>query len=620
MNGFKLYDWMPFFAAVRDKLLVIGELPTDERDRQMSELAESLYVELGRNPPILNEIYWPVNPFTFIYSLASRHASKTLSKQDFYAWVVAQMELSASAPTDRIFPTPQPDVVIAGYSGTNEPLDSAGVNETWRIFKIVATATQVDDLSKTDYDKFQDIKGIALGIATQSMFLIKPEIYLPLDSSGALGLLHRDLPHEFGSAKTVQKNIRKNISTLNDTLKLIFARFPEAKPYEINFFGYAMLQKSDAKRHAKFKKDPNYDIYCAEVERIAKLIGWQDNAATPAAPTAHTGATVAQTKAPLNRIFYGPPGTGKTYHTVNAAVEICDPDFYQENKDRDELLDRFDQLRSDKQVEFVTFHQSFDYEYFVEGLKAETTDDGGIRYEVGEGIFKRLCERAQHKEGVPHVLIIDEINRGNLSKIFGELITLLEESKRIGNKEALRATLPYSNKSFGVPANLYLIGTMNTADRSIALLDTALRRRFEFVEMMPDSSLLRDVVIDDINVATMVDAINARIAAIYDRDHQIGHAYFMSSSAAPSVAELADVFRHKVLPLLQEYFYDDWEKIDVVLNHNKFVVADDMPPMPDNDWIDANKKLWRFDYTALYNRDKYRRIYESRADDSATDE
>ena len=361
-----------------------------------------------------------------------------------------------------------------------------------------------------------------------------------------------------------------------------------------------------------------HKIRSAEEKRLGKkpldffappLDSWRDTPSDDSEPIA------------LNRIFYGPPGTGKTYHTVNAAVKICDPDFYQSNKDnRDELLDRFDQLRSDKQVEFVTFHQSFDYEYFVEGLKAETTDDGEICYEVGKGIFKRLCERAQHKEGVPHVLIIDEINRGNLSKIFGELITLLEESKRIGNKEALRATLPYSNKSFGVPANLYLIGTMNTADRSIALLDTALRRRFEFVEMMPDSSLLRDVVIDDINIAAMLDAINARIAAIYDRDHQIGHAYFMSVSVAPSVAELADVFRHKVLPLLQEYFYDDWEKIDVVLNHNKFVVADDMPPMPDNDWIDANKKLWRFDYTALYNRENYRRIYESRADDSAIDE
>ncbi len=620
MNGFKLYDWIPFFAAVRDKLLVIGESPADKRDRQMNELAESLYGELSKKQPIQIQSYWPVNPFTFIYSLASKHADETLSKQNFYEWVVEKMELTASAPTDRVFPTPS-QALIMGHAGTNQPLDSVGVDETWRIFKIIAKATRADDLSHIDCIKILAIKGIAIKNSTQSMFLVNPKLYLPLDASGVLAVLHLKFPNDFDSADDVKKKITKNECTLDEVHESIFARFPGLKPCEINLFGF--VKKQEIKdNHAKFKKNnENYDSYCAEVERIAKLIGWQDNAATTAAPTAHTGATVAQTKAPLNRIFYGPPGTGKTYHTVNAAVEICDPDFYQSNKgNRDELLDRFDQLRSDKQVEFVTFHQSFDYEYFIEGLKAETTDDGEIRYEVGEGIFKRLCERAQHNEGVPHVLIIDEINRGNLSKIFGELITLLEESKRIGNKEALRATLPYSNKSFGVPANLYLIGTMNTADRSIALLDTALRRRFEFVEMMPDSSLLRDVVIDDINVATMVDAINARIAAIYDRDHQIGHAYFMSSSAAPSVAELADVFRHKVLPLLQEYFYDDWEKIDVVLNHNGFVVADDMPPMPDNDWIDANKKLWRFDYTALYNRENYRRIYESRADDSAIDE
>ena len=605
MSGFKLYDWIPFFAAVRDKLLVVGGLPARERDEKINTWSRNLF---GAQSAIVQESELPVHPFTFIYTLASKGRRKDAAK--FYAGVSAEMELNSLALTDFVYPAP------SRYSAVGRNLDC---NRVWEIFDAVGNQKHATKLLPNDvFLEFLGMHVVGLANLTQSAFLINPNIYLPLDNTGFLGL---DYPEKFASLAVAKKKIASGTFNFHDVMESIFACLPDVKPYEINLFGYVMLKKSDEASHTKFKNDPDYDSYCAEVERIAKLIGWQDNAAATAAPTTRTDATVAKTKAPLNRIFYGPPGTGKTYHTVNAAVEICDPDFYQSNKgNRDELLDRFDQLRSDKQVEFVTFHQSFDYEYFVEGLKAETTDDGGIRYEVGEGIFKRLCERAQRKEGVPHVLIIDEINRGNLSKIFGELITLLEKSKRIGNKEALRATLPYSNKSFGVPANLYLIGTMNTADRSIALLDTALRRRFEFVEMMPDSSLLRDVVIDDINVATMVDAINARIAAIYDRDHQIGHAYFMWSSAAPSVAELADVFRHKVLPLLQEYFYDDWEKIDVVLNHNGFVVADDMPPMPDNDWIDANKKLWRFDYTALYNRDKYRRIYESRADDSATDE
>ena len=315
----------------------------------------------------------------------------------------------------------------------------------------------------------------------------------------------------------------------------------------------------------------------------------------------------------LNRIFYGPPGTGKTHRTVAEAVAICDAEYYATHQaDRKKLRQKFDELGQDGRIEFVTFHQSFDYDDFIEGLKAETTDDGQLRYGVADGVFKQFCEHAQDNEDLSHVLIIDEINRGNIAKIFGELITLLEESKRLEGDEELQVTLPYSKEPFGIPENLHLIGTMNTADRSIALLDTALRRRFEFVEMMPDSNLLRDINIDGINIAKMLDAINARIAAIYDRDHQIGHAYFMSLSASSSVAELANVYQSSVLPLLQEYFYDEWEKIDVVLNRNGFVVADAMPampPMPNGDWVDADKKLWRVNDSELDNAAAYQKIY-----------
>ena len=289
---------------------------------------------------------------------------------------------------------------------------------------------------------------------------------------------------------------------------------------------------------------------------------------------------------PLNQILYGPPGTGKTWNTVNHAVAIIKKwpvEKLLENEKREVIKKRFDdELTNDKgQIHMVTFHQNYSYEDFIEGIrpvldnetgKKELADKGDVRYELSPGVFKKIVERARNDEEQNYVLIIDEINRGNIAKIFGELITLIEPSKRLRGNDAATVTLPYSkDKPFGVPKNLYLIGTMNTADRSIALLDTALRRRFDFVEMMPRPDLLKDdqkKELEGVDCQQLLSVMNERIRILHDREHQIGHTYFMEVSDMDS---LAKTFKNKIIPLLQEYFYDNWEKIDLVLNENGFI-------------------------------------------------
>ncbi|MFW7387483.1 AAA family ATPase [Vagococcus fluvialis] len=211
----------------------------------------------------------------------------------------------------------------------------------------------------------------------------------------------------------------------------------------------------------------------------------------------------------------------------------------------------------------VTFHQSYGYEDFIEGIYAETID-GQINYEVKDGVFKRFCDKASRFPNQNFLFVIDEINRGNISKIFGELITLIESSKRLGNVEEVKVKLPYSGSDFGIPKNISILGTMNTADRSIAMMDTALRRRFEFIEMMPDANVIRDEVglIENIDIASILETMNQRIEYLYDREHTLGHAFFLGIG---TLKELKLIFENKLIPLLQEYFFEDYQKIQAIL-------------------------------------------------------
>jgi 5-methylcytosine-specific restriction protein B len=211
-------------------------------------------------------------------------------------------------------------------------------------------------------------------------------------------------------------------------------------------------------------------------------------------------------------------------------------------------------------VHLCTFHPGYGYEDFIEGFRPKSAN-GQMLFQMESGIFKRLCEIAERQPSNDFFLIIDEINRGDVPRIFGELITVIEQDKR-----KLPIMLPVSGTRFAVPPNVFLIGTMNTADRSISLLDAALRRRFGFVELMPDSLQLGGRKAGELPLSAWLDALNTRIRIYLKRDArnlQIGHAYLMSVSSA---AEFTRVLRDEIIPLLEEYCYDDFSTLADILH------------------------------------------------------
>lgn len=299
--------------------------------------------------------------------------------------------------------------------------------------------------------------------------------------------------------------------------------------------------------------------------------------------------------------------------------------FVEENLS--EQLEFLNAKNSSRKIEdfykFITFHQSYSYEEFIEGIKPSINNDednATISYEYNRGIFKEICQQANSDPENNYLLIIDEINRGNISKIFGELITLIESDKRVipngerifentkTQNEELVVTLPYTKSKFGVPSNLYILGTMNTSDRSIASIDIALRRRFKFVEMMPNSDLVADF---ECNFKEIFEKLNTKIKILLDRDHQIGHSYFIKTKYAEAdINILKEIWFSEILPLLNEYFYCDWEKLKLIIPG--FIKKLDVPETLKNECDDSIYEFKTFDEVADFekalNQEKFEQV------------
>ncbi|EMV2955945.1 TPA: AAA family ATPase [Klebsiella pneumoniae subsp. pneumoniae] len=554
-------------------------------------------------------------------------------------------------------------------------------------------------------------------------------------------------------------------------------------------------------------------VEISTLDQLITLCDWYATYPAKDLPAMENKAKLEKNHISLNQILFGPPGTGKTYSTLERAVLLAEPSWYSDlesqklstEEHRQRVKNKYDTLCVDKRIAFITFHQSFSYEDFIEGIRAEVAEESqGIKYNIENGIFKDIADRAakavaakdtglsqsptiwkisigrahekemrdryinagearigwndigdltqayeqktqeqqdywnslshpnrsalnafsseikigdvllclknfetvqavgivtsdysfdeeaaisdeyahmrkvnwvlkdidlnifalngsrkmvqqtlyplyriswhaliaeidkQHislpisfhdannfSERQNYILIIDEINRGNISRIFGELITLLEPDKRLGGADQRSVILPYSKEVFSVPENLYIIGTMNTADKSLAQLDLALRRRFEFVEIMPQPVLLSDLSVFGINVGDLLAVMNQRIEVLLDRDHTLGHAYFWPLKSATTEDEkcklIADIFAKRIIPLLQEYFFADWERIGWVLNdsekapENRFIQTDILEHgiknlFPTSIASQLNDRRYRINQSAFSNAAAYQGI------------
>ena len=682
------FTWIPVFRAVAAWLA-----DYETRQPELVQILKDVGIDAGLDDKDANGKTVPlqaIDPFTFFCMFMKYGVEK---RQQLFARLIEIAGLDVAAPTD-FDGVPSAHAMKVWMFPSQRDRQDWMIPTLWQLFKTAGTGLDADTFAQA-----LKIPGTGFTKLTQALFYVAPDRYFPIDTQTRPWLKAIGVPNP------------------EHTLPAYLAALAAVRQH----FSQPFAELS----HAAWENNQG-------APSAAQVVADKEPGLSPSLPVPPT----AMTTQPLNQILYGPPGTGKTYATVDKALAILEPGF---SGSRVEKKRKFDAYVAAERIKFVTFHQSFSYEDFVEGIRAGTNETTRqIEYTVEDGVFKQLCAAARSRvlqstgkpidltgrriwkislgeagveEGVyedciqqglaligfganadysgvqsrddiarrfrqaapqgdasdfpvtalntfirqvkigdlfvvtqgnvrfraigevtseylhvprendsyaqgrkvnwlrvyetslpyaelmenrfsqmtiyelrsgsinldklakqlapaeaaqehaPRVLVIDEINRGNISRIFGELITLVEESKRAGRPEALEATLPYSKDKFSIPDNVYLVGTMNTADRSLAGLDVALRRRFVFEEMPPRPDLLGSV--SGIDLRQLLTVMNQRIEVLLGRDHLLGHAYFIGIK---SMDELRDVFRRQILPLLQECFFEDWARIALVLN------------------------------------------------------
>ena len=878
----EIYNWVPWYRELSEKIGNNGEGFLVERAKRVA------WKDDGGEPPLLRYGVENIDPFSFVYTLASAGRLRTGSRKRVYESVTEEFDLSSPLAFEMdeafIFPTPRPNTTLFHNGGEGNPVV---------LRSLFRSATRgVEAIAPDEFAAVLQIKGVAITKLSHALFLIRPDEFLPYDSILSLGLAEPSKPVDVDWAAYAGE-LRKYLDA-----------FPGCRPYEMNLLGYEVRRSKgalkvnparcyqistnayndDVDRWEEFAEHNwaftggpgnglGWDEYSPEgggarypldepkpgdillvrfkgqgrgigvaykndyaeaLTKHAKLhvlwlskkhaeLDWgprgigfgrgdgrlgeafrkaypetfeildhlTEGESTPnggpQSPPEEIKITAAEPthSHALNTILYGPPGTGKTYATVRRCVEICDG---KAPKAMDAVRERYGGLMAEGRVEFVTFHQSYGYEEFVEGLRPETRDSTGegFRLKVVDGVVKRIAELARvvrheagrtifkmslgdpkswgaapekesvfdecmengyvlleyggnidwsdrrynnwkeirerwrtdrnpdagardadlgamwrfrtemrpgdivvasdgyrhfravgevtgdyefepredgfhHRRAVrwhwdvggrerhpvsvfkegrfqwgpvnrmtpanpaglipylkgirdlarsePHVLVIDEINRANISKVMGELITLLEEDKREGAENEIAVTLPYSEERFMLPANLHILGTMNTADRSIALLDTALRRRFRFEETTPDPGKLKDAREETgVDLPRVLEAMNERLEYLVDRDHLIGHAWFMDARKRDDVDE---IMRHRIIPLIAEYFYDDWSKVNAVLGGTGHFVKRDRLKRPPGLEDDTGEDRFRWTVQDPFAEDAYEHLVET---------
>ena len=743
------FNWSGIYEEFATKLLEYK----NDRKSLIGKL-QNIYEEIGMKLPKMESDgkVLDIDPFT-VFGLFNKGITINNRKR-ILVGIAKQFNLKNEAPSsfDGI---PLVNNLSAAFFNFVEERGENDINNLWEVFEVAIryadNPTQENKLKiQSTYDKVIKQKGIQWNI-TMGLYWIRPNTYINLDSKNREFIItEKILPEQF-------------IKEVNQ-----FKNIPNGKQY-IQLCDLLLDKIKDGQHGYRNFKELSFMAY--EQNESVHLVNQHKT---------------QNTDISKNTILYGPPGTGKTYNTVMYAVAIIENKKLEEIKKENytEVIDRYNKYKEDGLIEFTTFHQSYGYEEFIEGIKpvihSDEEDETDIQYEVVSGLFKKFCDIAgkpilrkekcdiginesptiwkislegsgknstrtecmknDHirigydeyggeitnlskgdagrnilnyfindmsigdivmscydcntvdaigvvtgeyewhneydeykrlrkvnwivkdiKENIikinngsrlsnptvyklrvdlsdvmdiiekyskntieveekkkNHVFIIDEINRGNISKIFGELITLIEPTKRIGKTEGQKVRLPYSQKLFGVPNNVYLIGTMNTADRSISTIDTALRRRFNFKEMLPDEEVLNDIYVEDVSIKDMFIKMNKRITVLFDREHTLGHAYFLPLKTDPTINRLANIFKNSIIPLLQEYFYEDYEKIRLVLGDNQKDSGDkQFITIEENDYDDLfgdtdydfdEMRTYKINSLALTNIEAYRSI------------